>query len=147
MPESAGEIVIDAGDRGNEFKLGDQITFTNPDQEVDLGETFDHLTYTVVGRAKSPLYISSMSRGTSGIGKGTADVFAVIPEKDFKLSVYTEAYLTFQDTAESAPYTTEYDEKIKRHKEAVELALESMPQERLTEIRVNGQKKLDEAMD
>ncbi|WP_237566325.1 ABC transporter permease [Paenibacillus sp. EZ-K15] len=147
MPESAGEIVIDAGDRGNEFKLGDQITFTNPDQEVDLGETFDHLTYTVVGRAKSPLYISSMSRGTSRIGKGTADVFAVIPEKDFKLSVYTEAYLTFQDTAELAPYTTEYDEKIKRHKEAVELALETMPQERLTEIRVNGQKKLDEAMD
>ncbi|MGG4344098.1 FtsX-like permease family protein [Paenibacillus lautus] len=147
MPESAGEIVIDAGDRGNEFKLGDQITFTNTDQEVNLKKTFDHLTYTVVGRAKSPLFISSMSRGTSGIGKGTADVFAVIPEKDFKLSVYTEAYLTFQDTAESAPYTTEYDEKIQRHKEAVELELETMPQERLTEIRVNGQKKLDEAMD
>ncbi|MGO4788734.1 FtsX-like permease family protein [Paenibacillus sp. 2KB_20] len=147
MPEATGEIVIDAGDRGNEFKLGDQITFTNPNQEVNLKKKFDHLTYTVVGRAKSPLFISSMSRGTSGIGKGTADVFAVIPEKDFKLSVYTEAYLTFQDTAESAPYTPEYDEKIKRHKEAVELALETMPQERLTEIRVNGQKKLDEAMD
>ncbi|WP_256720550.1 MULTISPECIES: FtsX-like permease family protein [Paenibacillus] len=147
MPEATGEIVIDAGDRGNEFKLGDQITFTNPNQEVNLKKKFDHLTYTVVGRAKSPLLISSMSRGTSGIGKGTADVFAVIPEKDFKLSVYTEAYLTFQDTAESAPYTPEYDEKIKRHKEAVELALETMPQERLTEIRVNGQKKLDEAMD
>ncbi|MGG3507014.1 FtsX-like permease family protein [Paenibacillus lautus] len=147
MPVATGEIVIDAGDRGNEFKLGDQITFTNPNQEVNLKKKFDHLTYTVVGRAKSPLFISSMSRGTSGIGKGTADVFAVIPEKDFKLSVYTEAYLTFQDTAESAPYTPEYDEKIKRHKEAVELALETMPQERLTEIRVNGQKKLDEAMD
>lgn len=147
MPEAAGEIVIDAGDRGNEFKLGDQITFTNPDQEANLKKTFDHLTYTVVGRAKSPLFISSMSRGTSGIGKGTADVFAVIPEQDFKLSVYTEAYLTFQDTAESAPYTPEYDEKIKRHKEAVELALKTMPQERLAEIRAEGQKKLNEALD
>ncbi|MFE0560349.1 FtsX-like permease family protein [Paenibacillus sp. NPDC058910] len=147
MPEATGEIVIDAGDRGNEFKLGDQITFTNPNQEVNLKKKFDHLTYTVVGRAKSPLFISSMSRGTSGIGKGTADVFAVIPEKDFKLSVYTEAYLTFQDTAESAPYTPEYDEKIKRHKEAVELALETMPQERLAEIRIEGQKKLNEALD
>lgn len=147
MPEAAGEIVIDAGDRGNEFKLGDQITFTNPEQEVNLKKTFDHLTYTVVGRAKSPLFISSMSRGTSGIGKGTADVFAVIPEQDFKLSVYTEAYLTFQDTAESAPYTPEYDEKIKRHKEAVERALKTMPQERLAEIRAEGQKKLNEALD
>ncbi|WP_456289479.1 FtsX-like permease family protein [Paenibacillus sp. AK002] len=146
MPEAAGEIVIDAGERGNEFKIGDQVTFTNPDQEADLGETFDHLTYTVVGRAKSPLFISSMSRGTSGIGKGTADVFAVIPEKDFKLPVYTEVYMTFQDTAEPAPYTAEYDEKISRHKEAVELALEAMPQERLAEIRAEGQKKLDEAM-
>ncbi|MGE7825947.1 FtsX-like permease family protein [Paenibacillus sp. NPDC093718] len=148
MPEATGEIVIDAGDRGNEFKLGDQITFTNPDQEVDLKKTFDRLTYTVVGRAKSPLFISSMSRGTSGIGKGTADVFAIIPEQDFKLSVYTEAYLTFQNTAASAPYTSEYDEKIKRHKEAVELALKIMPQERrLAEIRAEGQKKLNEALD
>ena len=54
--------------------------------------------------------------------------------------------MTFQDTAEPAPYTAEYDEKISRHKEAVELALEAMPQERLAEIRAEGQKKLDEAM-
>ncbi|MEC0203690.1 FtsX-like permease family protein [Paenibacillus lautus] len=147
MPEAVGEIVIDAGDRGNEFKLGDQITFTNPDHGVNLKKTFDHLTYTVVGRAKSPLFISSMSRGTSGIGKGTADVFAVIPEEVFKLPVYTEAYLTFQDTAESIPYTADYDEKISRYKEALELALETMPQERLAEIRADGQKKLDEAVD
>lgn len=147
MPEAAGEIVIDAGDRGDEFKLGDEITFTHPNQEVDLKETFDNLTYKVVGKAKSPLYISSMSRGTSSIGKGTADVFAVISEDDFKLPVFTEIYLTFKDTVGVAPYTPEYDEKISRHKEAVEQKLADMPQERLAEIRVEGQQKLDEAKD
>lgn len=147
MPVATGEIVIDAGDRGNEFQLGDTITFTNPDKEADLGETFHHLAYTVVGRAKSPMFISSMSRGTSGIGKGTTDVFAVISDKNFKLPVYTEAYLTFRDTAGLSPYTDEYDDKISLHKEAVELALEAMPQERMAEIRSEGQKKLDEAID
>jgi len=147
MPEAPGEIVIDAGGRGNEFKLGDEITFTHPNQEVDLRETFDNLTYKVVGKAKSPLYISSMSRGTSSIGKGTADVFAVISQDDFKLPVFSEVYFTFKDTAGIAPYTSEYDEKISNHKEAVELKLADMPQERLAEIRAEGQKKLDEAKD
>ncbi|MGG3283137.1 FtsX-like permease family protein [Paenibacillus solani] len=147
MPVAAGEIVIDAGDRGNEFKLGDEITFTHPNQEVDLRETFDNLTYKVVGKAKSPQYISSMSRGTSNIGKGTSDVFAVILENDFKLPVFTEVYMNFEDTTGIAPYTSEYDEKISRHKEAVEQKLADMPQERLTEIRAEGQKKLDEAKD
>ena len=56
-------------------------------------------------KSKEPALHSGMGRGTSGIGKGKADVLAVIPEKDFKLPVYTEVYLTFQDTAEPAPHS------------------------------------------
>ncbi|MCJ8010867.1 ABC transporter permease [Paenibacillus sp. KQZ6P-2] len=145
MPEKSGEIAIDASERGSRFKVGDTITFTNPDAKTDLEDTFRTLEYKVVGIVKSPQFISSMGRGASSIGKGTADVFAVIPDQDFKLSVYTEAYMSFKDTAELAPYTAAYDAKIDEHTKAVEQALASRPEERLAEVRVEGQAKLDEA--
>ncbi|WP_245640131.1 ABC transporter permease [Paenibacillus dakarensis] len=145
MPQATGEIVIDEdGEMGSEYKLGDTITFTNPDSEA-LKDTFKTISYKVVGTVKSPMFINNLGRGSSSIGKGTADVFVVIPQADFNLDIYTEAYLTFKDAEALAPYTPAYDELIEQHKEEVEQALEHQPEERLKEIKKEGQVELDEA--
>lgn len=145
LPEASGEMVVDASERGQRFKVGDTIALTNPDPDAKLGDTFRTLEYKIVGKVKSPQFISSMGRGTSRIGKGTADVFAVIPDQDFKLSVYTEAYLTFKDTASLTPYTALYDERVEKHMEAIEQAFAPRPEERLEEVKAEGQQKLDDA--
>ncbi|MNW41784.1 FtsX-like permease family protein [compost metagenome] len=145
MPQQSGEIVIDDLGTDSDFAIGDKITFTNPDSEANLEDTFKTLTYEVVGKVRSAVYINATSRGTSSIGKGTADVFAVIPSEDFSLSVYTEAYLSFEDTAGAIAYTTEYDELIDRHMEELENELSPRPALRLEEVRLEGQSKLDEA--
>ncbi|MFC7677937.1 FtsX-like permease family protein [Paenibacillus sp. GCM10028914] len=145
LPQASGEIAIDDnGEMGSHYKLGDTITFTNPDSEA-LKDTFGTVSYKVVGTVKSPMFISNLGRGSSSIGKGTADVFVVIPQADFNMEVFTEAYVTFKDTAELAPYTSAYDDLIEQHKEEVEQALETQPEERLKEIQKEGQVKLDEA--
>ncbi|WP_422660038.1 FtsX-like permease family protein [Paenibacillus sp. EC2-1] len=145
LPQSSGEIAIDDnGEMGSKYKLGDTITFTNPDSEA-LKDTFKKVSYKVVGTVKSPMFISNLGRGSSSIGKGTADVFVVVPQEDFNLEVYTEAYLSFKDTASLAPYTAEYDDRIEQHKEQIEQALKLQPEERLKEIQKEGQAKLDDA--
>ena len=145
LPQASGEIAMDEnGEMGSQYKLGDTITFTNPDSET-LNDTFKTVSYKVVGTVKSPMFISKIGRGSSNIGKGTADVFVVIPQEDFNLEVFTEAYLSFKDTTGLAPYTSAYDDLIEQHKEEVEQALTGQPQERLKEIQKEGQGKLADA--
>lgn len=146
LPQASGEVVIDANDKmSRSYQIGDTITFTRQDGEEELKDTFRTLSYKVVGKVKSPMFISAQGRGTSRIGKGTADVFVAVPEQDFELSVYTEAYVTFKDTEGMTPYSPEYDARLEQHAETVKLALKGLPEERLGEIRAEGREKLDEA--
>lgn len=142
LPEASGEIVLDAYLLQEEkFSLGDSITFSG-EAGNDLAENFQTLSYTVVGFAQSPQYIETSTRGTSRIGKGTADAFAVIPEDDFSLPVYTEAYLSFTDTAAETAYTPAYDALIERHLPETEDALKDYPQQRLEELKAEAAEML-----
>lgn len=146
LPEAPGEIAIDAKHNMTKaFGLGDTITFTNPNPDAKLEDSFHRISYTVVGLVKSPQYIEKSGRGTSRIGKGTADAFVVVPEEDFSLKVYTEAYIGFADTAGMTAYTSEYDDRVEAHKAALEQALAARPELRLEEVRAEGQEKLDDA--
>lgn len=138
LPAAAGEIVLDEHLREQEkFKLGDSITFSG-EAGADLKMQFQTQAYKVVGFAQSPQYIETTNRGTSRIGKGTADAFAVIPEADFKLPVYTEAYLSFKDTAAETAYTPAYDALIERHLTETEEALKDYPAQRLEELKAEA---------
>ncbi|MEK3795970.1 FtsX-like permease family protein [Paenibacillus sp. FSL R7-0204] len=135
LPAASGEIVLDEHLREQEkFKLGDSITFGGEAGEKPE-QSFRTKTYTVVGFAQSPQYIETANRGTSRIGKGTADAFAVIPEGDFTLPVYTEAYLSFKDTAAERAYTPAYDTLVERHLTETEQALKDYPAQRLEELK------------
>lgn len=145
LPQQSGEIAIDDLGTDDDFAIGDTINFTNPDAEADLEDTFRTISYKVVGKVKSALYINATSRGTSSIGKGTADVFAVIPSVDFNLSVYTGAYLSFKDTSSAPAYSSSYDDLMEKHKKELEAELSPRPALRLEEVRQEGQNKLDDA--
>ncbi|AIQ15945.1 hypothetical protein H70357_03980 [Paenibacillus sp. FSL H7-0357] len=141
LPEHSGEIVLDDVLAG-EYALGDKITFSGNGKDTELSDDFGTLDYTVVGFVRSPQFIEKNNRGTSTIGKGTADAYAAIPEADFKLPVYTEAYLSFTDTAGLKAYSPKYEALIEQHTQAVEQALSGVPEARLAELRVEGGKAL-----
>lgn len=126
LPERSGEIVLDEhlSEEGT-FSLGDSLSFKGGESKELLAQ-FQTLNYTIVGFALSPQYIETFNRGTSRIGKGTTDAFAVIPEEDFQLPVYSEAYLSFTDTAAETAYTPAYDALVENHKEEVAKALDHL---------------------
>ncbi|MCL6459186.1 MAG: ABC transporter permease, partial [Gorillibacterium sp.] len=146
LPERSGEIAIDDNrNMSKAYQVGDTITFSNTDAAVDLADSFKTISYKVVGVVKSPQFIESLTRSSSSIGKGTSDAFVVIAEEDFNLPVYTEAYLSFKDTAEEQAYTETYDALVEKHKKAVEQIVHNQPAEQLAVIKAEGQAKLDEA--
>ncbi|WP_042202800.1 FtsX-like permease family protein [Paenibacillus camerounensis] len=141
LPEQSGEIVLDDL-LAVEYALGDKIVFTGNGTEAGLSASFETPEYTVVGFVRSPQFIEKSNRGTSTIGKGTTDAFAVISEADFKLPVYTEAYLSFGDTAGVKAYSAEYETLLEQHTEAVEQAMAGVPEARLSELRAEGEAEL-----
>jgi len=145
LPERAGEIALDDNAAHRDaYQVGDTVTFTFPEGKGELKDHFRRLSYEVVGTVRSPLFIDNMSRPSSGIGKGKADIFTVISEEDFEMDVYTEAYMSFLDTAGKPAYSAAYDDSVEQHVKAVEQAVQHQPEERMAEIKAEAQAKLDE---
>ena len=153
MPGKQGEIALDAtGSYKSNYSIGDQVELTTDDKENPLSDKLKKTSYKIVGFVNSPQYIENFTRGNSTVGKGTLDGFAVIPEANFDLDVYTEAYLTFSDTTSLEAYSEEYEDKVDDYQSEIENMTKELPQKRLESIQKEaqieidkGQKELDEA--
>ena len=90
--KKTGEIALDnKSSMTSAYKIGDTVTLSSEEEETNLEDSFATTTFKVVGFVNSPQYIENSARGTSTVGKGTVDGFAVIPKEDFTLEFYTEA--------------------------------------------------------
>lgn len=144
LPRKSGEIAIDSiGRATSHYKIGDKITFVNSDGSAMKGK-FHVTTFTVVGTVSTAEYIEKGTRGTSTIGNGRADIFAVVPEADFDAKYYSTAFMTFDNTANAEAYSDAYDSAIERNTALVKKALKGQPAARLDAIQADGQVKIDE---
>ena len=145
LPEKSGEIALDNNSSMTDaYKIGDTITLSSEDEETDLEDSFATTTFKIVGFVDSPQYIENSSRGTSTVGKGTLDGFAVIPKEDFTLEFYTEAYLSFEKNDTLVSYSSEYEDAVEKQMDQIEKVVEQRPEERLTEIRSEAQTEIDD---
>lgn len=154
LPETSGEVALDAKQNlSSTYQIGDTITFRHEsdedlsDEEKENRISLKEQEYTVVGFVDSPMYIETIMRGSTNVGKGSLDAFVVVPESDILGSIYTEAYLTMAPTVAETGYTDAYDEQVDRLADEVELALNGRPLERINEIRAKGQRKIRDAED
>jgi len=154
FPEESGEIALDAKPNIMEaYEIGDTISFKSEtdekrsEEETEKAITLKDQVYTVVGFVNSPAYIERISRGSTTVGKGSLDAFAVVPEADILGSIYTEAYLTFNPEKAEVGYTDAYDDRVDELADAVTFVLNGRPLERINEIRAEGQLKIKDAED
>lgn len=154
LPETSGEIALDAKQNlMNTYQIGDTITFRHESEEGVTEEEKENRIalkeqeYTVVGFVDSPMYIETMMRGSTNVGKGSLDAFVVVSDSDILGSIYTEAYLTIAPEAAETGYTDSYDDQVDSLSDEVELALNGRPLERINEIRAEGQRKIKDAED
>lgn len=154
LPETSGEIALDAKQNlMDSYRIGDRITFRHEstegltEEEKEKTVSLKEQEYTVVGFVDSPVYIETMMRGSTNVGKGSLDAFVVVPDSDMLGSIYTEAYLTIAPEIAETGYTDSYDDQVDNLADEVELALNGQPLERINEIRAEGQRKIKDAED
>ena len=140
MPERADECVLDDALYGEEI-IGSRITVTDNNEEDTL-EMFCERTFTVVGLARSPLYINS-ERGTTSIGSGRLTAFLYVQKDAFDCDYLTEIYVTTKQKYDV--YTEAYQEYTEALEDSIEVVTETLVQNRYDELLAEAQEKIDDA--
>lgn len=144
LPENSGEISLDenALKENKDLKIGDTYTI---ESDEDLDEYFDKKTFKIVGFVQSPMYIENISRGTTTVGKGSVDYFAILNSSDISMDVYTEIYVRFKNVAGLGAYSDEYKDKMEENNKYLESLYSNRAVERIEEIKLEAQKEFDKA--
>lgn len=145
MPQKAGECLIDAGTiKNHSFKIGDTITFESGD-DSELSETLSTNTFEVVGIGSSPEFIT-FTRGSTTIGDGEIDSFAVVTEDSFSSDVYTKIDVWVDGAADEVSYTDGYKDKVSPVMDALEDTLADVRCEaRYASIKDEADEKISDA--
>lgn len=143
FPQKADECVVGKSKVSYlNLPLGSKVSLSSG-TDKDIGEDLKTKEYTVVGIVEDPYYIS-FEMGTSTVGDGEVKGYIMIPEENFKMSVYTDMYLTVKGTQNEFYYGDEYGRTIKPVKTALIDTAKIRQNERYNEIIKEAEDKLDE---
>lgn len=147
-PRNDKEAVIeDKFLKENKFKIGDKITVKSG-ITTSMKDSLKEDEFTIVGTAKSPLYLSAQ-RQLSSVGDGSVKGFIYILPEVFKSEVYTEAYVT-TDKNEAQNSLLNNDE-YKTSNDSIEKALKTLGnklnKERYKDVFNEASNKINEAED
>ena len=118
-----------------DFKIGDTYTIQCDDE---IKNQLNNNSFKIVGIVRSPLYIEKLAKGTTTVGKGLVDYFAILNKNDFSMEAYSEIYITFKNTKSLESYSDEYAEKMEENIRYLEELFSSRPNERFEEIKIKA---------
>ena len=146
LPQNSGEIALDeqALKYNKNLKIGDTYVI---DSDEDTMSSFNKKSFKIVGIVKSPMYMEKEGRGTTTVGKGSIDYFAVLNKEDISMDAYTEIYVTFKNTQNLDAYSDEYKEIMEENNKYLETLYSNRKIDRVEEIKADAQKELDKAYD
>lgn len=141
LPKKEDECVIEYTNiRGAEYQVGDKITFASGNDE-SIDESLKRKTYTIVGEVTIPYYLS-YEKGSSSIGSGSIDNYAILPDVNFKSEYYSELYLTVQGAKDVNSYSDAYFDIIDPTTKAVKKVSEQRAEDRFEDIRKEALDKI-----
>ncbi|MCM1026582.1 MAG: FtsX-like permease family protein [Roseburia sp.] len=140
MPEKENECVVDADYFGEDI-IGKALVFSAENSEETLS-AFSESSFTVVGRATSPLYISA-ERGTTSLGDGKIAAFLLADRACFTAEYDMELYLSL--CGRGMAYSDEYKELVAEEKSAVTKLAEEEAARRYRRIVSEAQSEVDDA--
>ena len=136
LPKNIGEIALDEQAlKYGDFKIGDTYTIQCDDE---IKNQLNNNSFKIVGIVRSPLYIEKLAKGTTTVGKGLVDYFAILNKNDFSMEAYSEIYITFKNTKGLESYSDEYAEKMEENIRYLEELFSSRPNERFEEIKIKA---------
>ncbi len=129
MPQAPNECVVDHSRAVNEsITIGSTVRFAPSVGEQALSEILHRDTYTVVGIAESPMYISA-DRGQTNVGDDTLYCFFMLPQENFAYQSYTEVYV---QTDMSKAGVSAYSEEYKNAMKEMDAQLDELGSQRVT---------------
>ncbi|MHC1747112.1 MAG: FtsX-like permease family protein [Cellulosilyticaceae bacterium] len=119
LPINPGEVVIEKNNFNSiNVPIGTKLSLTSG-TETPLEDMLAITEVVVVGTIQTPYYLS-VEKGSSAIGSGIIRMFMMLPQEDFKLSAYTEAYVTVKGANDKNSYTQQYFEAVELVKNKIE---------------------------
>lgn len=129
LPERADEIVVDAY-QVPDVQPGTKLVITDETSD-DALKLFKYREYTVVGTARSPVYMN-FQRGTTNEGSGSIGFYVCALPGAFDSEYYTEAYL-YADTGLYI-YSDEYKDWATKAERQYKVALNCVINDRFESI-------------
>lgn len=147
MPAAANECLIsdlrESNSKNitkNKNSIGDTITINSDNDEMVM-ERLVSKTYTVVGIAKSPQYIS-VDLGNTNVGDGLIDDFIYLPDEAFNSEIYTAVYVSLKTTEGLSAFSEEYQKTIDDEKTALTSLADSLGKIRYADVISEAEEKL-----
>lgn len=144
FPEKNDECIVDASKLMQSYSIGDTITLESGKDEVDLADSISNQTYTIVGKANSPMFISDTQRGNATIGNGSVAILVYIPQDNFTVDYYTQVYITVDELNAFECYGDDYIRRVNSLKEQLETVGNSRKADRYSEITEDLNQKIDD---
>ncbi len=140
MPKAPNECLADAYYFGEEM-IGKKIT-VSPENSEETAKKLAYTEYTVVGLARSVLYLY-MERGTTSLAGGRVSAFVLIPPDGFAMDYYTDIYVSLEEGGYI--YSDEYKAAAKKMEEPLKSALKGRGFVRLDSIKAEAYAEIDKA--
>ncbi|MFC3932536.1 FtsX-like permease family protein [Streptococcus dentapri] len=139
LPIKSNEIALSNNAYGNDYKIGDTITFNTGDTS-----TLKAKTYTITGFVNSSEILSKTSLGRSTAGDGSLSGYAVVTPKAFSSDVYSIARITYDDLDGLNPFKNDYKKKLAEHQKDLDDKLADNGAARLASLKADAQKDIDQ---
>lgn len=143
FPQNPGECVIENNNiKDFNIPLGTTLTLSSG-TSTPLSDSLSNTEFKVVGKVETPYYLS-YEKGTSKLGDGKIKTFIMIPQEDFKVDIYSEAFVTIKNTKTLNSYEDNYFNII----DSVSKKIEDLSKERISirynEVKQEATDKLEE---
>ena len=144
-PAAPDECVI-SRDRvmGAPTHLGDVVTVTEGAQDLD--DALAERSFTIVGYARTPYYVSSTSMGATTLGSGSVQQFMYVPRAAFAAEApLTEAFLTVKGAADERAGSDAYQARVDEVMARVEALAPAREEARRAALVAEADAELDDA--
>ncbi len=143
MPQSDDEIAL-VDKFSDKYNIGDVISFSEK-ADVSGNTVLKYHDMKIVGFINSGELLSYINMGQSTAGTGELQGYAAVMSGAFDSDVFMIARLTFTDTKNVDPYSSEYADLIHAHKAELENLLADQPALRFEAIKTEYLEKIDDA--
>lgn len=142
LPQTSGECAVQETTLNRlDLEIGDKLILESG-SEAKLSESIKTSEYTVVGKVKSPYYLSP-EIGSTDIGSGKLGFYVMIPQSDFVSDIYTEINLTIKDARDYNSYEDAYFEHIDTVKTALEAIAPKRNEIRFEQVKQSAVQELE----